>query len=60
MTSADEGYGPPPGADAPAYEPAPQTETKAVVALVLAIGSYFLLPVLGAIAALILAGVGAT
>lgn len=56
MTSADGGYGPPPGDAQAAYELAPQTETKAVVALVLAIGSYLLLPVLGAIAALVLAG----
>lgn len=60
------GYGPPPGYGAPAgygpppgyggYGGPPQTESKAVVALVLAIASFVVFPVLPAIAALFVAG----
>ena len=54
------GYGPPPQAwDAPGgpVRPgAPQTETKAIIALVCAIGSWVVLPLAPAIVALVLAG----
>jgi hypothetical protein len=55
------GYGPPPGYGAPYggsygnYGGPAQTETKAIVALVLAIGSWVILPLLPAIAALFVA-----
>ena len=53
------GWGPPPpyaqGAQLPASAAPVQTEAKAVVALVLAIGSFFVLPLLPAIVALVLA-----
>jgi len=53
---APAGYGQPPGWGAPgAGGPPPETESKAIIALVLSIVSFFLLPVLPAIAALVLA-----
>ncbi len=53
------GYGPPPGAPAAAYGgpgAAPATSGKAIAALVCAIGSWALFPVIPAIVALVLAG----
>lgn len=52
---APAGYGQPPGWGAPGGGPPPETESKAIIALVLSIVSFFLLPVLPAIAALVLA-----
>ncbi|MBC7373501.1 MAG: hypothetical protein H7323_05870, partial [Frankiales bacterium] len=50
-----QGYGPPPAYGQQQYGP-PQTDSKAIIALVLAIASFVLLPLLPAIAALVLAG----
>ncbi|MCW2613454.1 MAG: putative rane protein [Frankiales bacterium] len=53
-----QGYGPSPQGWGPPVQPygaPPQTETKAVVALVLAIGSFVVLPVVAAVAALVVA-----
>src|SRR3712207_1937784 len=50
------GYGPPPGFGAPAYAVAPPTEGKATGALVCAILSFFLCPIVLAVVALVLAG----
>lgn len=58
MTLPPSGYGPPPpGPQSVAGQPvAPETEAKAVVALVLAIAAYTpVVPFVGAIAALVLA-----
>ncbi len=53
---APAGYGQPPGWGAPgAGGPPQETESKAIIALVLSIVSFFLCPVLPAIAALVLA-----
>lgn len=61
-----QGWGPPPAPGAPGYGPPPghgpgygapqQTDAKAIVALVLAIGSFVVFPFLPAIAALFVAG----
>ena len=50
-----QGYGLPPGYGAPGYAAPPSTETKAIVALVLAIGSFVVFPLVPAIVALCLA-----
>ena len=52
-----QGYGPPPvpGAGYPGWQPAPQTDGRAIAVLVLAICSFVVFPVIPAIVALVLA-----